>query len=180
MNMDIKVDFEVYDMTPGQKGRLFIRNLYVHGGKPDARGFSIADTLLRIDEGAVVGSHSVAIAAGIAAALPAGHVPPASQAPGAPVLPLPGGNAFMNGVHEKAVNARRARVKAAASYVNSHVNDPITNDRLGDSNDPLFQDGPEIFDHIMAHVIVALQESEIEELTVKWHLTEMVSDVGVR
>ena len=89
---------------------------------------SLADTLLRIDEGAVVGSHSVAIAAGIAAALPAGHVPPASQAPGAPVLPLPGGNAFMNGVHEKAVNARRARVKAAASYTNLHINDPITND----------------------------------------------------
>ena len=54
VNMDIKVAFEMYDMTPGATGKKFIRNLLIHGGKADARGITYADCLLRIDEGAVV------------------------------------------------------------------------------------------------------------------------------
>ena len=178
--VDIKIQFEQFDMTPGPAGRVFRRNLLAHGGQPDERGYSIADTLLRVDEGAVVGSQTAAIAAGIAAGgLAVGHVPPALQAPGAPLMPAPGGNAFLQGIHEKAVNARRARVKKAATYINAHVSDAITNDRIGDDTGPLFQDGPEIFDSIMAQVIVPLQESEIEDLRVAWHLLQMISDVGI-
>ena len=55
VNIDLKVSFELFDMTPGEKGRRFIRNLLSHGGRADARGFSLADAFLRQDEGAIVG-----------------------------------------------------------------------------------------------------------------------------
>jgi hypothetical protein len=32
INMDIKVSFELFDMTPGPKGRRFMQNLLLHGG----------------------------------------------------------------------------------------------------------------------------------------------------
>ena len=51
VNMDIKVSFELFDMSPGEKGKQFIRNLMVHGGVADDRGFTYADCLLRIDHG---------------------------------------------------------------------------------------------------------------------------------
>ena len=56
--VDIKIQFEQTDMVPGPKGRVFRRNLLVHGGKSDDRGFSHADCFLRRDEGAVVGPHA--------------------------------------------------------------------------------------------------------------------------
>ena len=52
-NVDIKLAFEQFDMTPGQAGRKFRRNLMLHGGKADAHGFSLADTFLRLDAHAV-------------------------------------------------------------------------------------------------------------------------------
>ena len=52
-NVDIKLFFEQFDMTPGVKGRSFRRNLLLHGGKSDAHGFSFADCFLRIDAHAV-------------------------------------------------------------------------------------------------------------------------------
>ena len=42
--VDIKLQFEQYDMTPGAAGRIFRRNLLAHGGRPDERGYSLADT----------------------------------------------------------------------------------------------------------------------------------------
>jgi hypothetical protein len=50
-NVDIKIQFEQSDMVPGPKGRVFCRNLLVHGGKSDDRGFSLGDCFLRRDEG---------------------------------------------------------------------------------------------------------------------------------
>ena len=41
-NVDIKLSFEMFDMTPGQSGRAFRRSLLLHGGKSDAHGFSYA------------------------------------------------------------------------------------------------------------------------------------------
>ena len=49
--VDIKLKFDPTDMTPGAKGRKFRRDVLLHGGKTDARGFSITDCLLRQDEG---------------------------------------------------------------------------------------------------------------------------------
>ena len=51
--VDIKLQFEAYDMVPGKGGRQFRRNLLLHGGKTDAHGFSYADVFLRIDAHAV-------------------------------------------------------------------------------------------------------------------------------
>ena len=51
--VDIKLSFEMFDMTPGQNGRSFRRSLLLHGGKSDAHGFSFADCFLRIDAHAV-------------------------------------------------------------------------------------------------------------------------------
>ena len=58
-NVDIKLAFEQFDMTPGQAGRKFRRNLMLHGGKADAHGFSLADTFLRLDAHAVQNGQAV-------------------------------------------------------------------------------------------------------------------------
>ena len=44
-NVDIKLSFPQFDMTPGSEGRKFRRNLLLHGGKADSHGFSLADCL---------------------------------------------------------------------------------------------------------------------------------------
>ena len=59
--VDIKLSFEQYDMTPGVKGRKFITNLRVHGGKCDAQGYSLADVFARLDEGAQASNRMVDI-----------------------------------------------------------------------------------------------------------------------
>ena len=71
--VDIKLKFDPTDMTPGAKGRKFRRDVLLHGGKTDARGFSITDCLLRQDEGAVNGpAQGIAPGAVGAAGAPAG------------------------------------------------------------------------------------------------------------
>jgi hypothetical protein len=53
--VDQKLSFEATDMTPGPRGRVWRRDCLQLAGKCDSRGFSIADTLLRQDEYAVIG-----------------------------------------------------------------------------------------------------------------------------
>ena len=47
-SVDIKLKFDPTDMTPGAKGRKFRRDVLLHGGRTDARGFStcITDCIL--------------------------------------------------------------------------------------------------------------------------------------
>ena len=73
--IDIKLMFEQTDMVPGPKGRIFRRNVLLHGGTTDDRGYSYSDHLLRQDEGAldingnpVVGAPALPAGAGAAAA----------------------------------------------------------------------------------------------------------------
>ena len=80
-NVDIKLAFEQFDMTPGQAGRKFRRNLMLHGDKADAHGFSLADTFLRLD------AHAVQIGQPTQLPAPAGTL----ASPGA--APAPGGGA---------------------------------------------------------------------------------------
>ena len=89
---DIKLAFEQYDMTPGNPGRRFRRNLLIHGTKSDEAGFSVADTLARSDEGAVD-------AAG-------------NPAPGAPTIP-----AAANTANDKRRALRVTRVKNSFSFL---------------------------------------------------------------
>ena len=147
INMDIKVSFEVYDMTPGQKGREFLRNLYVHGGKTDSRGFSMADCMLRQDEGAVIGP---AFAAGAAAA------------PNA--IAMPANAAQLLDAQQK----RRARIKYTFEFITRHICDEHTLTLAGDPTDRLFQDAPEFHDYIVSQVIVMPTTSEIQDMNIDW------------
>ena len=78
-NVDIKLQFEQFDMMPGSTGKRFQRNLLIHGGKSDTQGFSITDCFLRVDAFAVAYGQSVVLPA------PAGTVaaPGAAPAPAA-------------------------------------------------------------------------------------------------
>ena len=99
---DIKLSFEQYDGLPGPDCRRFRRNLIQCGGKTDARGYSIADCLLRQDEGAVL---------------------PGTGIPGVAAVPMPGVPAIPAG--GAGVDARRkardARVKESATWVIMHL-----------------------------------------------------------
>ena len=104
---DIKLAFEQYDMTPGNPGRRFRRNLLIHGTKSDEAGFSVADTLARSDEGAVD-------AAG-------------NPAPGAPTIP-----AAANTANDKRRALRVTRVKNSFSFLVAHISDEPTKTLLAD------------------------------------------------
>ena len=106
INIDLKVSFELYDMEPGAKGRKFIRDLLIHGGHADTRGFSYADAFLRNDEGAIVGPAFVA-----------GGIGPGGAAPGA--VAYPGAAA----ARADAVRFRRARVKNGFEFITRHLSD---------------------------------------------------------
>jgi hypothetical protein len=47
--MDIKIQFDQFDMLPGPAGKRFQRNLLLHGGKTDSQGYSISDCFLHMD-----------------------------------------------------------------------------------------------------------------------------------
>ena len=104
---DIKLAFEQYDMTPGNPGRRFRRNLLIHGTKSDEAGFSVADTLARSDEGAVD-------AAG-------------NPAPGAPTIP-----AAANTANDKRRALRVTRVKNSFSFLVAHISDEPTKTLLAE------------------------------------------------
>ena len=94
--VDIKIAFERYNMVPGPGCRTFRRNLMQHGGKSDSRGYSIWDTLMREDEGAIAPGTGIF---GVAA------VPQ----PGAPVLAGAGA--------AEGTRLHRGRVKDSAVFL---------------------------------------------------------------
>ena len=57
--IDVKLQFDRFDGIAGPAARTFRRNLIQCGGRADDRGFSIADCLLREDEGALVSGTGV-------------------------------------------------------------------------------------------------------------------------
>ena len=111
-NVDIKLQFEQFDMMPGPTGKRFQRNLLIHGGKSDTQGFSISDCFLRVDAFAVAYGQSVALPA------PAGTV----AAPGA----APGPAAGVGIVTAR--QARKARLKESFSFLIMHITDQSTLD----------------------------------------------------
>ena len=158
INMDIKVSFELFDMTPGSKGRRFMQNLLLHGGGfVDDRGFSYADTFLRMDEGAVVGP-AFAVGAG--------------AAPGAVAMPAAAGEL------RAATMARRKRIKGAFGFITRHISDEHTLQMVGDPASPLFQDGPELHDMIRAAVVIPVTTSELQDMNIDWYEIEIMTDVG--
>ena len=162
-NVDIKLSFPQFDMTPGSEGRKFRRNLLLHGGKADAHGFSLADCLLRLD------AHAVQRGQPIAMPPPAGVL----AAPGAPAPPAAGQPLVTSR------QLRRARLKESFRFMVAHISDEAENAVLGDDAGPYFQNGPEAFDYVMEQVILALTTSEIQEMTMEFWLVEIISDVGI-
>ena len=145
--VDIKLSFQQFDMTPGQAGRVFRRNLLTLGGKTDANGYSLADCFLRVDEGAMAPGNAV-------------------PQPGAPPLGGPVANQRL----------KFARNKESYRFLLAHISDEGTREVL--SEGPYFQLGAEAFDYVMETVIVAMDEGEVQEMTVYWFLMEILTDVG--
>ena len=111
-NVDIKLQFEQFDMMPGPIAKRFQRNLLIHGGKSDTQGFSITDCFLRVDAFAVAYGQSIVLPA------PAGTV----AAPGA----APGPAAGVGIVTAR--QARKARLKESFSFLIMHITDQSTLD----------------------------------------------------
>ena len=52
--VDIKISFQTFNCQPGREEYdKFERNLFAHGGTCDNEGWSLADCLMRTDDGAV-------------------------------------------------------------------------------------------------------------------------------
>ena len=150
--IDIKLAFEQTDMIPGPKGRVWRRNAIALSGQTDANGWSIADCLLRQDEGAVD-------AAGVAMA-------------GAPAMPIGAGAAA-------AARLRMARLKMSYKWVMQHVSDETTLTLLGNPAHAAFQVGPEAFDYICAEIVVPATATEIRVLLLEFWQIQIAIDVGV-
>ena len=151
--VDIKVRFERYNMVPGPSCRTFRRNLMHHGGKSDARGYSLWDTLVREDEGAVAPGTGIF------------GVAPVPQ-PGAPVIAGAGG--------VEGTRLHRARVKDAAVFLVQHIDDDASKAII----EQFGQNGPEIFDYVMANCLVPLSTDDLYELKSKITTISIKHSVG--
>lgn len=145
-SVDIKLSFQQYDCVPGPKCREFRRNLLQLGARTDDRGYSLADCFLRQDEGAAAPGTDIP---GV------GHV----LAPGAPHMPVVGVQS------QKARVARTKRLKDSAAFLVSHISDNTVKQLLAEPE--YAQNGPEMYDRIMADCLIALTGSELHELRAK-------------
>ena len=149
-NVDIKLQFEQTDMTPGPAGRVFMRNVRVHGGKiVDDHGESLADCLMRQDAGA-------------------------QDAAGNPIagLVIPNGQGQL-----LAMRLRTKRLKASYSYMIAHIHDDATLTLLGEP--PFFQNGPNVYDYVRQQIVIAVSATELEDMTVRWYGLDILVEVGI-
>ena len=112
-NVDIKLKMDRFAMQAGPDARRFRTDLLSLSPPTDDRGFTLADCLLRMDEGATD-------AAG-------------NPLPGAPALP--GGAAAL----AKAMAALRARKKNSFTYIVTHVDCRMSVELFGEPNGPYYQ-----------------------------------------
>ena len=42
----------------------------------------------------------------------------------------------------------------------------------------MFQDGPEMYDHIVSQVIVTPTTAEIQDMNIDWYQIEIITDIG--
>ena len=160
--MDIKIQFDQFDMLPGPAGKRFQRNLLLHGGKTDSQGYSISDCFLRMDAYAVAYGQPIIVPAPLGTVL----------APGAPLGP-----AGVGAVAGR--QARKARLKESFSFLIMHLSDPSTLDLIGDPLSPFFQNGPDTYDWIMQQVIKPPTTGDLQDMTIAFWQIEIISDVGI-
>jgi hypothetical protein len=150
--VDVKIKFEQTDMVPGPAGRQFQRNLLLHGGESDKRGYSHTDCLLRLDEGA-------------------------EDAAGNPIAAVPAIPAGAAG--NAARQARMRRLKGSFTYVAGHIGDESTLTLIGDPASDMFQNGPNTYDYVIGKIVIPYTAGEIRELTLAWWATSMPVDIGM-
>ena len=153
--IDIKALFQLYDCKPGRGARTFRRNALQCLSKTDARGWSLADTLLRVDEGAVLRGED--FLTGVAV-------------PGTPQVPTVGPQAA------EARALRSKRVKDSAAAILMHIDDDAMKEIL--SVAPYAQNGPEMFDEIMERCLVPMSSLEAQESRAKVLSLSVTHDVG--
>ena len=145
-SVDIKLSFQQYDCVPGPKCREFRRNLLQLGARTDDRGHSLADCFLRQDEGAAS---------------------PGTDIPGIPYVLNPGARALptVGALSQKARVSRTKRLKDSAAFLVSHISDNTFKQLLAEPE--YAQNGPEMYDRIMADCLIAPTGSELHELRAK-------------
>ena len=151
--IDIKIAFQQYNCQPGREEYdRFERNLCAHGGASDAEGWSLADCLMRIDDGAVD-------AAGV-------------LMPGVNPIPAAGGG---NQGHS-ARTCRRKRLKESYSFIIKHIDNA---DVLRALTQPgLLGDGPLALDFIRSRCRTAMDVVDAQDKQAQWHSITIAKDIG--
>ena len=154
--VDIKISFPTYNCQPGREEYdRFERNLLAHGGASDNEGWSLADCLMRIDDGAVDA--------------------PGNPMPGVTAIPAAGGG---NQGHS-ARTCRRKRLKESFSFIIKHIDNAdmlrnLTNPVLG-----LLGDGPLALDYIKSRCRTAMDVVDTQDNQAQWQSITIAKDIGV-
>jgi len=150
--IDIKIAFPQYNCQPGREDYdRFERNLHAHGGATDAEGWSLADCLMRTDDGAVdaVGN----------------------PMPGVAAIPAAGGAA---GAQARA--CRRKRLKESYSFIIKHIDNADVVRAL--TQPGLLGDGPLALDFIRSRCRTAMDVVDAQDKQAQWHSITIAKDVG--
>ena len=143
---NVKLQSDRFNGIAGPAARTFRRSLIQRGSKPDDRGFSIADCLLREDEGALVSGTGV------------NGIPPMAQPGTVPIAEGVGGTS--------ARQAKSRRDKESATFIRQHLRLHFNEDLKNELDQPQFREnGPEIFDHVMTtrrQCLTAAEDTEVK------------------
>eukprot|EP00900_Chrysochromulina_parva_P012988 jgi/Chrpa1/21690/Chrysochromulina_OHIO_Genome00028089-RA len=150
--IDIKIAFPQYNCQPGREDYdRFERNLHAHGGATDAEGWSLADCLMRTDDGAVDAL--------------------GNPMPGVAAIPAAGGAA---GAQARA--CRRKRLKESYSFIIKHIDNADVMRAL--TQPGLLGDGPLALDFIRSRCRTAMDVVDAQDKQAQWHSITIAKDVG--
>ena len=152
--VDIKISFQTFNCQPGREEYdKFERNLFAHGGTSDNEGWSLADCLMRTDDGAVD-------AAG-------------NPMPGVTAIPAAGGGNQGNSQR----TCRRKRLKESYSYIIKHIDNPDVLRALAQA--PYLMDGPLALDYIRSRCRTAMDVVDTQDKQAQWQAITIAKDIGV-
>ena len=154
-NQDIKTLFELYDCQPNQRRfEKFLNSLLATGGRCDIDGWSLADCLQRLDDGAVT-------ALGAAAPNAGGLI--AANGGGAPM--------------EKRRGLRRARLKMSFSHLILHLDHPEVKAIL--SKAPFLGNGPVALDYLRQRCSTPGNTGEQQDKQMEWCSLTIKGHIGI-
>ena len=76
-------------------------------------------------------------------------------------------------------NLRRVRLKESFTLLVQHIVHEDTRTILGDPDSTFFARGDLAYAWVMTRIIVVTEPGDVEDMRVDWHLTEIVTDIGV-